>query len=228
MIRLLFNHMLCIGLTVALLSACYRSGVDVPEPTKRVVILGNSIVAHPPDHSIGWSGDWGMAASARDSDFVHRLEHRIHKINPETTLQYGSVSSFEREYWHYDLDQIANYRDADVLVIKISENISTDSLAERQFSLHYENLVRYLAGNGHTAVIICEGFWPSPVNDTIRHFALSKEYDFVPLQDLYTSDPANTAKGLFTHAGVASHPSDMGMKRIADRIWEKLEVKIHK
>ena len=228
MIRLLFNHMLCIGLTAVLLSACDRGGVEVPKPAKRIVILGNSIVAHPPDHSIGWSGDWGMAASARDSDFVHRLESRIHTINPETTLQYGSISPFEREYWHYDLNQMANYRNADVLIIKISENISTDSLAERQFSLHYENLVQYLAGNGSTPVIICEGFWPSPVNDIIHRFALSKGYDFVPLQDLYTSDPANSAKGLFAHAGVASHPSDLGMKRIADRIWEKLKVKIHK
>ena len=224
----LFNSVLYTGLAAALLSTCQHRKIEFPEPTKRVVILGNSIVAHPPDNSIGWSGDWGMAASARDSDFVHRLEHRIQQINPETTLAYASISPFERAYWHYDLDQMETYRNADVLVIKISENISTDSLAERQFSLHYENLVRYLAGDGHTAVIICEGFWPSPVNVTIRHFALSKGYDFVPLQDLYTSDPANSAKGLFAHAGVASHPSDLGMKRIADRIWEKLEVKIHK
>lgn len=217
-----FNYFIIIAVW---LSALNLSGSGNHRPTAeplRVVVLGNSIVAHPPAEELGWLGNWGMAASVRDSDFVHRLERRLHEMNPQGTLEYGSVSGFEREYRHFDLDLLANYRNADILVVKISENVDPDSLGERQFLRHYGQLIDYLAPDNRTAVVICDGFWPSPVNDTIRHFARQRGFDFVQLHDLYTSDSTNSARGLFAHEGVANHPSDRGMAHIADRIWQKL------
>lgn len=222
-----FNYLGFMAFAVTLIAACQTgSHREITTAPKRIVILGNSIVAHAPSEELGWMGDWGMAASARDSDFVHRLERRIHEVDPNTELQYGSVAGFEREYWHHDLDQLAEYRNADILVIKISENVDPDSLGARQFSRHYGRLVDYLTPDKRTAVIISDGFWPSPVNDTIRDYALQNGFDFVQLHDLYTSDSTNSAKGLFAHEGVANHPSDRGMKHIADRIWKKLAPKI--
>ncbi len=213
-----------IAFALTLSAACQTDNrQDVNDTSKRVVILGNSIVSHPPNEELGWTGDWGMAASARDSDFVHRLERRIHRVNANVELQYGSIADYERAYWHYDLAKLAGYRNADVLIVKISENIDPDSLAERQFVQHYAKLIDYLADEGHTTIIICDGFWPSPVNDPIRRYATQQGFDFVPLHDLYTSDTTNSAKGLFAHEGVANHPSDRGMKHIADRIWKALE-----
>ena len=37
----------------------------------RVLVYGNSIALHGPYPEIGWTNDWGMAASARDRDFAH-------------------------------------------------------------------------------------------------------------------------------------------------------------
>jgi len=214
---------LLLAVATGCISACQTKGQHETTTPLRVVVLGNSIVAHPPSEELGWEGDWGMAASARDSDFVHRLERRMQAVNPNVTLQYGSIAGFERAYWQYDLHELAAFRNPDILIIKISENVAPDSLAERQFSQHYAELVDYLSAGGHTDIIISDGFWPSPVNDTIQRYALQNGLDFVELHDLYTSDSTNTAKGLFAHAGVANHPSDRGMKHIADRIWEKLE-----
>ena len=37
----------------------------------RVLVYGNSIALHGPKPDIGWTNDWGMAASARGKDFAH-------------------------------------------------------------------------------------------------------------------------------------------------------------
>ncbi len=43
----------------------------------RVLFVGNSITLHGPRPQIGWTNNWGMAASARDKDYVHLLQKRI-------------------------------------------------------------------------------------------------------------------------------------------------------
>ncbi len=40
-------------------------------PAARVLFPGNSITLHGPAPAIGWTGNWGMAASAEHLDYVH-------------------------------------------------------------------------------------------------------------------------------------------------------------
>ena len=43
----------------------------------RILFLGNSLTLHGPKPEIEWTGNWGMAASAQDKDFVHLLTAAI-------------------------------------------------------------------------------------------------------------------------------------------------------
>jgi hypothetical protein len=191
---------------------------------KKILILGNSIVIHEPAPNIGWHHNWGMAASTRDSDFVHILSSNIHKIDTAVIIQWGNLSAYENNYGTHDLNELADYRNfkPDMLILKISENVKYEEGMNLEFTDSYDKLLKYLAPSDSTAKIIVEGFWPTPVNDMIKRYAEKNNYIFIPLSDLYENDKTNTAIGLFEHEGVGRHPSDKGMRNIADRIWVKI------
>ena len=56
----------------------------------------------------------------------------------------------------------------------------------------------------------------------IREYAKENNLPCVELGDLGELDEMK-AIGLFTHEGVANHPGDKGMKKIAERIFEEVK-----
>ena len=182
--------------------------------------MGNSIVAHDPAPEIGWHYDWGMAASSRDSDFVHILSSNIHEMDTSVIVLSGNLSVYENNYDTYNLEQLIDYRNfnPDMLILKISENVTYQKGMEQTFISSYNKLLKYIAPSDSTVKIIVEGFWPTPINGMIEQYAKDNNLVFVKLADLYMDDKTNTAIGLFEHEGVGRHPSDKGMRNIANRI----------
>ena len=65
----------------------------------RVLFLGNSITLHGPAPAIGWTGNWGMAASAEHLDYVHLLTADIAAVSGEQpTVMVKNIADFERGY----------------------------------------------------------------------------------------------------------------------------------
>ena len=186
---------------------------------KTVLILGNSLVRHAPSPGIGWYGDWGMAASVKDSDLVHLLIREIHQVDPSAVVNFKNIADFERDFDTYSLSDLDSLKNPDVLIMKISENVNDQKAVKDNFILWYDKLVKYLAPKDQTLKIIADGFWAKEcVNSLIEKYAIQKGYHFIPLADL-SKDSTNLAMGRFSHKGVAAHPSDKGMRMIEQRIW---------
>jgi len=192
---------------------------------KRVLILGNSIVKHKPAPAIGWKGNWGMAASVKDSDFVHILIRKIKHENKNCRVKFMNIAVFERTYTTFNLDELKSLKkfNADLIVVKISENVIDSTSIENDFLGSYKKLIQYLDPNETAIKVIVDGFWDKPqVNKIVKQLATNGKYDFVSISEL-SKEETNTAKGKFTNSGVAAHPSDRGMRLIAEHIWETLK-----
>ena len=191
---------------------------------KTVVILGNSLVSHTPDLSIGWSGNWGMAASCADSDFVHRLTRDIHQVNRRVRVVSRNIYTFEIGYRSYNFSQLKAIKELTpgMIILAIGENVVDSTAVPDDFIEYYNRLLDYLGGKKCIEVIV-DSFWKNRhVNSLIREYASRKHLPLVSITAL-SSDARNRAGRRFANAGVALHPSDKGMRLIADKIWKRIK-----
>ena len=113
----------------------------------------------------------------------------------------------------------------DVVVIRLGENIWSrpvrPKLEEIELYPRYAKMAASFARDG-AQVILTDLFWShEQIDSAICRTADEVGYPLVHLGDLGESDE-NMAKGLFEHSGVAAHPGDLGMYRIAERIAERI------
>jgi len=205
----------------------------VVEPTqrgngkaKRILFLGNSITLHGPAAEIGWTGNWGMAASAQEKDYVHVLANSIARssgIQPEVLID--NIADFERHYDAYDLEtKLKSHLDfkPDMVIVAIGENVPSlaSEDAEAKFKGNFTRLLTVLKTSGQPAIFVPSCFWADKTKDEIMRQACQAVGGFfVDIGGLGKVE-SNYARSerTFTHSGVAAHPGDKGMQAIADAL----------
>lgn len=189
----------------------------------KILFLGNSITRHGKAENLGWYGDWGMAASAREKDYVHRLVGLLQKDGKRVSYCVANLSEWERTR---DASLLfARYAQAkqfgaDVVVVRLGENAR---LAEylQEFEPCYREMTEFFSENG-ARTVLTDLFWEyEPFDNFVQSFAREKGYAFVKLHDLGGLNEMK-ALGKFGHQGVAAHPGDKGMEKIAERIYRAL------
>lgn len=198
-------------------SFCLTENAD-----SKLLILGNSITRHGRAENLGWYGDWGMAASCAEKDYVHTLVRRLQEDGKRVSYCLANMSEWERERDESLLQTryaAAKAFGADTVVVRLGENARLIEDFDG-FCACYTRMVRYFAAE-RTA--LTDLFWEyGPFDDFVRRFAREQGYAFAALHDLGTRSDMK-ATGKFAHAGVAAHPSDKGMEEIANRIYAALQ-----
>lgn len=187
----------------------------------RILIVGNSITRHGPKPDIGWVGDWGMAASAPEKDYVHRLYAKLIENKQDVFIRIRQCAFWERNFLRDDI--LSNYDEekafhADVVVFRLGENVTEEDKpyfkdALRAFISHI------CPKKGKTVYTTC--FWKNDIIDQAIE-EVAKERGEICLDGFLAKDKTNMALGQFEHGGVAVHPSDKGMEEIAELIFGTL------
>ncbi len=197
----------------------------------KILFLGNSITLHGPAPAIGWLGNWGMAASSPEKDFVHLVTASLATpvgAAPKTLVK--NIAQFERQFATYDVNE--KLKDAfgfgaDLVVVAIGENVPSLNTEEAKSQFHdgLGKLLRGLKTGKHPTIVVRSCFWPNKTKDQILQQACQEAGGiYVDIGGL-SKDESNYARSerQFQHKGVAAHPGDKGMQAIADAILKAID-----
>ena len=166
-----------------------------------------------------------MAATAADKDFLSLLTKKIKENNEQHEVLGRNVFPFERAYETISLTEFEDLKTfkADIIIIRFGENITEKERAENpQLQVAVKALVDYLADGRPVKVILTTPFWANPgVNQNYSALSVKYKWPLIPLHDLSLANE-NMALERFENISVGSHPGDLGMDRIATRIWTVL------
>ncbi len=202
------------------------SSLTAAPVVEKLIILGDSISKHGPAvESLGWSGNWGMAASSEDKDYVHLFLAKLTESQggkaPQLIVFAEGGGTITGKGAVKDKIQAVG---ADLAVIQLGENDKDTS--EAAYKAPYESIIQALKAGNPNVRIFCFGVWGQPNANgpkdiPIRELCQKHGATYVSLVAA-NRDMTNRAgaEKRFTHAGVNWHPGDKGMQAYADALWQ--------
>ena len=192
----------------------------------RIVFLGNSITLHGPAETVQWAGNWGMAASEQEKDYVHVVVNSLAGLTgKKPAIMVANIADFERQHVTFDVD--ANFKKffdfkPDMVVVAIGENVPPldSEQAKTNYKVAFLKLLKAIKEHGQPTIFVRSCFWANPSKDEImRQCSTAVGGVYVDVGSL-GRDSSNAARSerTFPHGGVAGHPGDQGMKALADAL----------
>lgn len=199
------------------------------EETKRkdikILVVGNSILKNDPMPEIGWNGDWGMAATTKNTDFLHIYRNLLKRTKKyySVDVKFMNISAWENNF-DFDLNQYHNIdcSDYDIIIVRLGENVTDIP----NYYSALGKMINYFKAE-KTKVIITGIIWENNEKENIqKQVALDNKYNYISFDD-FRIDADNYSWGLFENSQVAAHPSNAGMLYIAKLLF-KTTIKIEK
>lgn len=221
-----------IALAIATLGTPLLPGCVFETERKGPVILfmGNSITFNLRDTAAGseWHGDWGMAASALDKDYVHRTVARLKEKGMDVDARIGERNCVPCDgaidEQAHAVEQLRRLR-PEYVVVQLSEHSFEIELRSGKMTAQYKSLLRLLRDEG-VPHVYCLGAWGEKSPDDARATAIKAalwdfpEYRFLDISALSRDTLNYGDTKMFSNPFIAWHPGDRGMDGIASVIAE--------
>ncbi len=212
-------------LLVSVAAGAAESSSHAPQPIRKVLVMGNSLTRHAPSPTLGWQGDWGMAATARERDFAHLLHERLCRFQPDPRPEL-IIESLNARQFPSKVDQFPRLaaHNADLIIIQIGDNLPESEATLETLGRPYEQLLMALKKGRHP-LIYGVGVWGGgPKRNALMKEACDRQgAGFITIHHLFPNRNNRAAsEGHFTHAGVNWHPGDRGMQAIAEALWQAI------
>lgn len=190
----------------------------------KILFVGNSITRHYPKPEVGWLNDCGMAASSIEKDYVHLLMDKVYTLDKNASFQIAQVAEYECKFLQQLPNELlkwqkaADYK-ADIIIMFFGANVPKEYEKTLNpavtFEEAYEKLRNFFVGKSNAVVLHSQGFYIRPKIEEEKKKVSNKYGDkYISLEHIIHRED--------TH-GMFNHPSDIGMKEIADTFWEHIQ-----
>ncbi len=208
----------------SLLAICSFCSINVIAEEITIIAIGNSITLSKPNRSIGWDGNWGMAATSIGNDYVSIFAKKV-AADQKWHIRRENIIEFERapigdkaRLSKYQLSEKAEY-----LIIELGDNVKSDTNSLLMFSSNYTNILKASTANKNRVICLSTWWGRKEINNVIKSACAQTKGIYIDISDLILNkDNSWVEKRKFIHPGVAQHPSDQGMEAIANRIFNAL------
>ena len=206
--------------------------VTIPVIPNKTLFIGNSLL-------LGFQ-EFGMCAQNSKSDYYHYVSEFIKKKNQHATFDRLRGSGFEEcisqeqvDLWIKNNLQAKVSNNYDLILVQLGDNVNNTE-KQNMFKTSCKYLLKWLRTNFHNSrVCWIAGWYTDDERQNIEIMSCQETgSEFVNIRDLniienqgkigdeITYDDGHTT--IVNDSGVASHPSNKGMKAIADRIIDEL------
>lgn len=190
-----------------------------------LLVVGSSYAWHGPnERSLGWKGDWGMAASAREKDCAHLLWAALRKSDPKMPLCIAQSAHWERNYTNdialleADFAALSKLRPKWICFVTTAGNSDLAANERVPVAPYYIRMVEWFRRlNPEARVVLSTTGRLKGLAEAVRAYGVEKGYPVVDHDFLDDLSGGYRAYGLFRHPGVAWHPSDKGFEEMAHR-----------
>lgn len=204
------------------------------ESPMHIVFIGNSIAYHGPLSEIGWYTGHGMAASKAENDYAHVLSKKLSvKFNRNVIANVFNFSEFEANYDTFNFERLDKVRKikADYYVFQLSENVSALKMGSVNFEDQYLKFVKLSTMNGskNRTIILTTPFFPLEQKSAVIFKVAKGVNGYVADVSKLAVDEKNYSRydKKWDNSGIGEHPGDMGMKNIAQVIFNVIENNSH-
>lgn len=202
----------------------------------KIIIAGNSLVNGMNDKD---GTTFGMCASSNKKDFFAHVKNYILSKNNKANFSRLQIAPFEqaesleaqKQVWSNLNSKFTH--DTDLIILQIGDNVNNPT-REEMFKTGFETFLNNIQTNCPKARILLVGCWFDVHNETtnvMKEIANKIGIELILINDLYTTENQghegqeitwSDGSTTVVNSRYITHPGDLGMKKIADRIINTL------